>query len=452
MEVDDVDSVNREEIDESDGSVFDPNVEIHEDEDEESGTPLGVEEIEELEELEDVATNVVATTYVWEDFSSDLEAMPKPWPTVELVNLDRRLPVKFKRYEYEPLENGSIVNISNCFDDYSNVLNESFQKTVPDWTEQDEEILLPYILHYGPNSRDMYLHMKNLAGLLYNSDSSRYLTLYDLRKLSPDTPLLFLVCLHQLLVKQKIINHTDPSKIIQSDISEPLLNYPLFCYNGIYSCFSCRTDCSKARYEHRKCIHVICSSCFDVGKYPKEFSSEDFTFQESWFRVTEKIDSQTEWQPEQVLQLLEGIERYGFEWEKVSTLVQKSKEECIMQFSTWTIGTPNILEADTLKKLLGNTSNPVMRLIHLLSNAVHPGIGSEAAKECLSLIKSPGLTADANWKAAQAGFDGAIRKAREIIRHENGQILKYVKELEETQLMILEKKSQCVRVIIGNFS
>ncbi|KAJ3330779.1 hypothetical protein HDU91_003498, partial [Kappamyces sp. JEL0680] len=75
-------------------------------EDEESGVAAF------KEELADVPAQQELPPFPAESYSFGFGEVPKAWPLYSLVNLDRKIPIKLRKYEYEPLGAGVIGNIS----------------------------------------------------------------------------------------------------------------------------------------------------------------------------------------------------------------------------------------------------------------------------------------------------------------------------------------------------
>ncbi|KAF7730851.1 hypothetical protein EC973_001369 [Apophysomyces ossiformis] len=153
-----------------------------------------------------------------------------------------------------------------------------------------------------------------------------------------------------------------------------------------YSCTNCNVDCSTVRYQSLKYKDVqVCINCFLEGRFTATTSSGDFLRVED---ISERDMTEDDWNEEETLRLLEGIERYDDNWMLISEHVgTRSKEQCITQFLQLPI-TDEFLAAQTADKELeelpfGNHPNPVMTMIAFLSGHINPGVGSAAAKTAL---------------------------------------------------------------------
>lgn len=446
------------------GSVFSPTADELEIEEEEDESAAAVEE-EDAEDLDDIVDerepNFTWNEYI--DFSTDLEGLPPQWPTFEVVNLDRRLPVKFKRHDYEPIVNPTTANLSNSFQDSSFAFYETsklYRAQDFNWSELEKEIFLPYILHYGPNSKEMYEHLLGIVSKQYLEDPTTPITLADLRKLSPDTPLLFLVSLQTLMMNMQEINSSPP--LNNYHFTENVLGFK-HSYNhsyykaGIFSCFSCLKDCSVARYESLRDWFVICADCFDCGKYPYSMTSSHFQFRVAFLTSSSSdLPEAPNWSPREVLELLDAVEKCGMDWGQISNHVGRPDNDCMYKFAS--LSTPETSKIHKtasmemmLKSLIGNASNPTMSLVNLLLNCAHPNLGAEAAKSALhTLCKSPAnlIELDDNWAAAVEGFIAAIQLARKVVKEEelvleglHDDLLHLQIELLQLKLAIYEERS-----------
>lgn len=106
------------------------------------------------------------------------------------------------------------------------------------------------------------------------------------------------------------------------------------------------------------------------------------------------LEMEEEWTDEEILHLLEGVERFEDDWLLISEHVgSRSKEQCITKFLQLPIN-DEFLTAQLSKKELeelpfGDLPNPVMTTIAFLSGHINPGVGAAAAKTALKeLMKS----------------------------------------------------------------
>ena len=433
------------------GSVFTPTAEEVEMEDDES--VLIKEEAEDLEDMINISTELETTNFSWNEYSNEfstgLEGLPQPWPTYEIVNLDRRLPVKFKRHEYEPIPYPTLANLSSSFEDSSIILDYSHSRKEDfNWSESEKDIFFPCILHYGPNSKEMYTHIRDIIAKQY-LEKGEPITLVDLRKSSPDTPLLFLVALQQLMTNLKDINYLSS----QRKNSENLLySHQNYFHDGNYICFICASECTLSRYEAIQSIFIVCVDCFECGKYPSSMSSDSFQYHIKY--ITDSKNSESgipsfEWKNENLLNLLDGVQKYDFNWGEISNLVGIPENECLYKFvslmncPSFNLKTES--SSDKLRHLIGLPPNPVISTVNIISNCVHPGLGAEAARACLSFLCNSQMktfNSDLMWSSAVEGFEAAIQKAKHIISVEDSIIEELKNDIVELQTVYLQKKLQ----------
>ncbi|KAI8061249.1 hypothetical protein BDF21DRAFT_348056 [Thamnidium elegans] len=159
----------------------------------------------------------------------------------------------------------------------------------------------------------------------------------------------------------------------------------------IFHCSNCKVDCSEIRYQSLKVKNFqVCIDCFLEGRFPAIFFSGDFLRVEP----SDDLDIEEEWTDNEVLRLLEGVDRFDDDWLLISEHVgSRSKEQCITKFLQLPIN-DEFLTAQLSKKELeelpfGDLPNPVMTTIAFLSGHINPGVGAAAAKTALKeLMKS----------------------------------------------------------------
>jgi hypothetical protein len=177
--------------------------------------------------------------------------------------------------------------------------------------------------------------------------------------------------------------------------------------NTEVKCNVCGADCSQLRYESQRHIQIgeienerygynLCAQCYADGKYPEDMFSSDFV------KIERQRDTQTtDWTDQETLLLLEGIEKYGENWDKVAEHVAtKSREECILHFLRLPIEEPFLedqltraLHPDEIEaSLLAeggsqipfiSTPNPILTLLTFLTQAVQPEVAAAAAQAAL---------------------------------------------------------------------
>ncbi|AOA63956.1 RSC chromatin remodeling complex component [Komagataella phaffii CBS 7435] len=96
-----------------------------------------------------------------------------------------------------------------------------------------------------------------------------------------------------------------------------------------FFCNSCGNDSTTTRYHNLKAKSNICSKCFEQGQFPASFQSCDFVNLE---KIATTSDASA-WTDQEVLLLLEAIELYDDDWNRICGHVgSRTKEQCISKF------------------------------------------------------------------------------------------------------------------------
>ncbi|PXF43560.1 SWI/SNF and RSC complexes subunit ssr2 [Gracilariopsis chorda] len=224
-----------------------------------------------------------------------------------------------------------------------------------------------------------------------------------------------------------------------------------------YECDMCDADCSKMRYH---CVSgadmELCPNCFANGRYPETLTARDFE------QLTSVLGSEAHdgsvWSEAEVLLLLEGLEKYGDDWNQVAEHVgTKSNEQCVLQFlrmpiedsflgdqlGKWEVrgdeeGAVDVRqegEFDGKHKFGGamlpfaDTANPILAQVAFLAASVSPEVAAAAAQAALQEIMSEcggksiaggdmsqtgqakALMQESNRRRAEVGQDGGHGKA-----------------------------------------
>eukprot|EP00742_Colponemidia_sp_Colp-10_P006334 GILJ01006788.1.p1 GENE.GILJ01006788.1~~GILJ01006788.1.p1 ORF type:complete len:1205 (-),score=267.37 GILJ01006788.1:229-3843(-) len=152
-------------------------------------------------------------------------------------------------------------------------------------------------------------------------------------------------------------------------------------------------------------MQVLCLKCFADGNFPSTLSSADFEKVELPRTAADRAVAEDDptakasvqlWSEEETVKLLEAVERFSEDWEKVAAHVgTKSKDECVLHFIQLPIEEPFL---DVNKPGLTNstagvplvpfadTSNPLMAQVAFLASVVNPTVAAAAAKAALTEI------------------------------------------------------------------
>ena len=182
-----------------------------------------------------------------------------------------------------------------------------------------------------------------------------------------------------------------PMKTIEDIAKEP--KKPVFCY-------ACGIDCTRIRYHYAK-VHTlsngkeekvvfdICPACFLSGKYDGENQAIDFVKVEDP-NSTAVPDKDAPWTEDELLLLLEGLESYDDNWNKIADHVgSRTREECVIKFLQLEIedkylepeanGHPSYGILDNGRVPFSQTDNPVLSVLGFLAGMSEPSVAAAAA-------------------------------------------------------------------------
>lgn len=182
-----------------------------------------------------------------------------------------------------------------------------------------------------------------------------------------------------------------PNKTIEDIAKEP--TKPIHC-------FSCAIDCTRTRYHYAKThspspmkqervVFDLCPACFLSGKYAGHNQSIDFIKLED-HNYTGVPDKDAPWTEDELLLLLEGLESYDENWNKIADHVgSRTREECVVRFLQMEIedkylepevsGHPSYGPLDTGRVPFSQADNPVMSVLGFLAGMSEPAVAAAAA-------------------------------------------------------------------------
>lgn len=113
----------------------------------------------------------------------------------------------------------------------------------------------------------------------------------------------------------------------------------------VINCFSCGVECTRVHFHETKPSEQpgqtktvgglkrdLCPRCFVEGNFPAGTSSVDFT-KISNPESSATAETEEKWTEEETLLLLEGLEEFDDDWNRVADHVQtKTREQCVMKF------------------------------------------------------------------------------------------------------------------------
>lgn len=172
-------------------------------------------------------------------------------------------------------------------------------------------------------------------------------------------------------------------------------------------CHTCGVNCTSSYYHCVKNLNKrvdLCSNCYMDGRFPGTLASSDFV------KIADSNPGQPgsgagdDWSDQETLMMLEGIEMYDDDWNRIAEHVgSRSREECVLHFLKLPIEDP--YDVAPLKGTGGNAAaaaavgdgaaqsavmpfsradNPVMSVVAFLAANVNPGVAAAAAKAALA--------------------------------------------------------------------
>lgn len=189
---------------------------------------------------------------------------------------------------------------------------------------------------------------------------------------------------------------------------------------------------------------------------------EDYVFHNKMFQMRGAATISREWDETETMALLEGIELYKDDWNKVCEHVgSRTQDECILHFLRLPIEDPFLEEdetttqssgADTYKPIpFSKSGNPIMSTVAFLASVVDPRIAAAAAKAALTEFSRLATGEDGAKQekpineqnlstAAACALGAAAVKARHLAAIEERKIKSLVSVLIDTQLKKLDIK------------
>ncbi|KZT23671.1 SWI/SNF complex protein [Neolentinus lepideus HHB14362 ss-1] len=159
-----------------------------------------------------------------------------------------------------------------------------------------------------------------------------------------------------------------------------------------FQCDTCGVDCTAVRYHSLKVKNFeLCPPCYLDGRFPSTMFSGDFVKLTNASTASGNAHlSDDDWQDDEILRLLEGVEMYDDDWSLVEEHVgTRSAQQCIRKFLELPIEDPYLQTEGSMGGLryaripFEQADNPVMSVVAFLAGVVGPGVAAEAAKTAL---------------------------------------------------------------------
>ena len=218
------------------------------------------------------------------------------------------------------------------------------------------------------------------------------------------------------------------------------------------TCFHCGADITwNSQYLSRQFTEFsLCLTCFADGNFPADMSSRDFDHIQGVPRweldESEKVEES--WTDEELLKLLEGVEKYDLSWYNIAENVgTKSAKQCLYRFYQYNIDDDIIYkslcretqtDSDLWRTVVGQSSNPLMTFLSSLCSTC-PDLAAETAKCALKYLGDKSKEKNVNIRAltlqaAIVAFNGAIDCAKSQTDAESSHIKQLVYQLSEKQM------------------
>ncbi|KAJ2820646.1 SWI/SNF and RSC complex subunit Ssr2 [Coemansia erecta] len=209
-------------------------------------------------------------------------------------------------------------------------------------------------------------------------------------------------------------------------------------------CHTCGVNCTAAYYHCVKAVRQridLCAPCYTDGRFPGSLSSADFV------KITDAAGQPgagDDWADQETLLLLEGVEMYDDDWNRIAEHVgSRSREECVLHFLKLPIVDPYEVAPLRTDKAAQNAvvpfsraDNPVMSVVAFLASNVNPGVAAAAAKAALAELtkseKAKSIVKAEAPKEAEA-IDVGNSEAAEATADSEGKETAATKEAEENK-------------------
>ncbi|KAM9385401.1 SWI/SNF complex subunit SMARCC1b [Pholidichthys leucotaenia] len=349
-----------------------------------------------------------------EDLTKDMED-PTPVPNMEEVILPKNVNLK-KDSENTPVKGGIMVDLDEQEDDFpgrddeegrgetprlseaeENIIEQTHHIIIPSYTSwfnnnsihQIEKRALPEFFN-GKNkskSPEIYLAYRNFMIDTYRLNPQEYLSSTSCRRnLTGDVCALIRV--HAFLEQWGLINYQVDAESRPLPMGPP----PTPHFNVLAD-----TPSGLAPLQHRP-LQVSASQhmlYFPEKSREKPSDCQNFGLRTDIYArkhpKTKGASAGREWTEQETLLLLEALEVYRDDWNKVSEHVgSRTQDECILHFLRLPIEDPYLEDSSASLGPLAyqpvpfsQSENPVMSTVAFLASVVDPRVASAAAKAAL---------------------------------------------------------------------
>uniref|UniRef100_A0AAQ5XUN2 SWI/SNF related, matrix associated, actin dependent regulator of chromatin, subfamily c, member 1b n=1 Tax=Amphiprion ocellaris TaxID=80972 RepID=A0AAQ5XUN2_AMPOC len=418
-----------------------------------------------------------------EDLTKDMED-PTPVPNMEEVVLPKNVNLK-KDSENTPVKGGTMADLGTFEDEEGRGENPRLSEGEDNITEQTHHIIIPsYTSWFNYNSihsiekralpeffngknksksPEIYLAYRNFMIDTYRLNPQEYLSSTSCRRnLTGDVCAVMRV--HAFLEQWGLINYQVDAESRPLPMGPP----PTPHFNVLAD-----TPSGLAPLQHKP-LQVSASQhmlYFPEKSREKPSDCQNFGLRTDIYAKkhpkTKGASAGREWTEQETLLLLEALEVYRDDWNKVSEHVgSRTQDECILHFLRLPIEDPYLEDSSASLGPLAyqpvpfsQSENPVMSTVAFLASVVDPRVASAAAKAALgrgdddeSIGRREGdgdegrrgmeleLVEGSVATAAASALASAATKAKHLAAVEERKIKSLVALLVETQMKKLEIK------------
>ncbi|KAI4818077.1 hypothetical protein KUCAC02_011442 [Chaenocephalus aceratus] len=348
-----------------------------------------------------------------EDLTKDMED-PTPVPNMEEVILPKNVNLK-KDSENIPVKGGTMADLDELEEDFPGREDEEGRGDIhrlsegeDNTTEQTHHIIIPSYTSWFNNNSVHSIEKRSLPEFFHGKNKSKSPEIYlayrnfmiDTYRLNPQEYLSSTSCrriltgdvcsvirVHSLLEQWGLINYQVDAESKPLPMGPP----PTPHFNVLID-----TPSGLAPLQHKPLQVSASQNMLFFQEKSREKPSECQNFGLRSDIYTKKIPktkgvSGREWTEQETLLLLEALEVYRDDWNKVSEHVgSRTQDECILHFLRLPIEDPYLEDsAASLGPLayqpvpFSQSENPVMSTVAFLASVVDPRVASSAAKAAL---------------------------------------------------------------------
>ncbi|SMN19960.1 similar to Saccharomyces cerevisiae YFR037C RSC8 Component of the RSC chromatin remodeling complex [Maudiozyma saulgeensis] len=215
-----------------------------------------------------------------------------------------------------------------------------------------------------------------------------------------------------------------------------------------FVCHTCGNDAVLVRYHNLRAKGAnLCSRCFQEGHFGANFQASDFIRLENNNKKNGK-----EWSDQELLLLLEGIEIYEDQWEKIVEHVggQKSIEDVVEKFLTLPIEDSYIndilnkskTEKDKITENVTDDSTSTVQAVDLTIKALLEGLHKETLEK--DIPESASKTAEKYIKETQSVIQELVKLTLNKLDTKFDKLTKLEETLEKEKTKLITESEKLI--------